>query len=92
MNREAVADRLCHQLNTFESSALSDEQLLALTVLLMLALPTALTPGPTAGFAHPMPHPASGQPLSSWTHRPMTANAHLGGFGIVRPLVAVRIS
>ncbi|GAB38514.1 MULTISPECIES: hypothetical protein [Gordonia] len=34
MNREAVADRLCHQLNTFESSALSDEQLLALTVLL----------------------------------------------------------
>src|ERR1700751_2376676 len=32
------------------------------------------------------PHLTSGAPLSSWPHRPLTANAYLGGFGIARAL------
>jgi hypothetical protein len=35
---------------------------------------------------HNLPHLTSGEPLSSWPHRPMTANAYLGGFGIARAL------
>jgi len=35
---------------------------------------------------HSLPHLASGQPLSSWPHQPLTANAYLGGFGIARAL------
>jgi hypothetical protein len=35
---------------------------------------------------HALPHLASGQPLSSWPHQPLTANAYLGGFGIARAL------
>ena len=31
---------------------------------------------------HSMPHLTSGEPLSSWPHQPLTANAYLGGFGI----------
>jgi hypothetical protein len=35
---------------------------------------------------HALPHLASGEPLSSWRHQPLTANAYLGGFGIARAL------
>jgi len=35
---------------------------------------------------HSLPHLASGEPLSSWPHQPLTANAYLGGFGIARAL------
>ena len=35
---------------------------------------------------HPLPHLTSGEPLSSWPHQPLTANAYLGGFGIARAL------
>ncbi|MFD9512796.1 acyclic terpene utilization AtuA family protein [Streptomyces mirabilis] len=35
---------------------------------------------------HCLPHLTSGQPLSDWTHQPLTANAYLGGFGIARAL------
>jgi hypothetical protein len=35
---------------------------------------------------HSLPHLTSGEPLSSWRHRPLTANAYLGGFGIARAL------
>jgi hypothetical protein len=35
---------------------------------------------------HSLPHLTSGEPLSSWPHRPLTANAYLGGFGIARAL------
>ena len=31
-------------------------------------------------------HLTSGEPLSSWPHQPLTANAYLGGFGIARAL------
>ncbi|PWU59226.1 exopolyphosphatase [Micromonospora globispora] len=33
-----------------------------------------------------LPHLTSGEPLSSWSHQPLTANAYLGGFGIARAL------
>ncbi|PWU45887.1 exopolyphosphatase [Micromonospora globispora] len=33
-----------------------------------------------------LPHLTSGEPLSSWPHQPLTANAYLGGFGIARAL------
>ncbi|HSS25226.1 MAG TPA: acyclic terpene utilization AtuA family protein, partial [Mycobacterium sp.] len=36
---------------------------------------------------HALPHLTSGEPLSSWPHQPLTANAYLGGFGIARALV-----
>jgi acyclic terpene utilization AtuA family protein len=35
---------------------------------------------------HPLPHLTSGEPLSSWPHEPLTANAYLGGMGIARAL------
>ena len=35
---------------------------------------------------HTLPHLTSREPLSSWPHRPLTANAYLGGFGIARAL------
>ncbi len=35
---------------------------------------------------HSLPHLTSGDPLSSWPHQPLTANAYLGGFGIARAL------
>lgn len=35
---------------------------------------------------HALSHLTSGEPLSSWPHRPLTANAYLGGFGIARAL------
>jgi hypothetical protein len=35
---------------------------------------------------HCLPHLTSGEPLSSWPHQPLTANAYLGGFGIARAL------
>ena len=35
---------------------------------------------------HPLTHLTTGEPLSSWPHRPLTANAYLGGFGIARAL------
>jgi Acyclic terpene utilisation family protein AtuA len=35
---------------------------------------------------HSLPHLKSGEPLSSWPHQPLTANAYLGGFGIARAL------
>ena len=35
---------------------------------------------------HSLPRLASGEPLSSWPHQPLTANAYLGGFGIARAL------
>lgn len=35
---------------------------------------------------HALPHLTTGEPLSSWTQTPMTANAYLGGFGITRAL------
>jgi Acyclic terpene utilisation family protein AtuA len=35
---------------------------------------------------HHLPHLTSGEPLSSWPHEPLTANAYLGGFGIARAL------
>jgi hypothetical protein len=35
---------------------------------------------------HSLPHLTSGEALSSWPHQPLTANAYLGGFGIVRAL------
>ena len=35
---------------------------------------------------HRLPHLTSGEPLSSWPYRPLTANAYLGGFGIARAL------
>ena len=35
---------------------------------------------------HALPHLTSGEPLSAWPHRPLTANAYLGGFGIARAL------
>ena len=35
---------------------------------------------------HSLPHLTSGEPLSSWPHLPLTANAYLGGFGIARAL------
>ena len=31
-------------------------------------------------------HLTSGEPLTSWPHQPLTANAYLGGFGIARAL------
>ena len=39
---------------------------------------------------HALPHLTSGEPLSSWPHRPLTANAYLGGFGIARALAPRR--
>jgi Acyclic terpene utilisation family protein AtuA len=33
-----------------------------------------------------LPHLTSGEPLSSWAHQPLTANAYLGGMGIARAL------
>ncbi len=39
---------------------------------------------PQAG--HTLQHLTGGEPLSSWPHRPLTANAYLGGFGIARAL------
>ena len=35
---------------------------------------------------HSLPHLTSGEPLSSWSHHPLTANAYLGAFGIARAL------
>jgi Acyclic terpene utilisation family protein AtuA len=35
---------------------------------------------------HALPHLTSGEPLSSWPHQPLTANAYLGAFGIARAL------
>ena len=35
---------------------------------------------------HSLPHLTSGEPLSSWSHQPLTANAYLGAFGIARAL------
>jgi Acyclic terpene utilisation family protein AtuA len=35
---------------------------------------------------HSLPHLTSGEPLSSWPHQPLTANAYLGGFGIASAL------
>src|SRR6201993_298859 len=35
---------------------------------------------------HSLPHLTSGEPLSSWPHQPLTANAYLGGLGIARAL------
>jgi hypothetical protein len=35
---------------------------------------------------HSLPHLTSGEPLSSWPHQPLTANAYLGGIGIARAL------
>ena len=35
---------------------------------------------------HSLAHLTSGEPLSSWPHQPLTANAYLGGFGIARAL------
>ena len=35
---------------------------------------------------HSLPHLTSGEPLASWPHQPLTANAYLGGFGIARAL------
>jgi hypothetical protein len=35
---------------------------------------------------HGLPHLSTGEPLASWPHRPLTANAYLGGFGIARAL------
>jgi hypothetical protein len=35
---------------------------------------------------HRLRHLTSGEPLSSWPHEPLTANAYLGGFGIARAL------
>jgi Acyclic terpene utilisation family protein AtuA len=35
---------------------------------------------------HSLPHLTSGEPLSSWPHQPLTANAYLGAFGIARAL------
>jgi Acyclic terpene utilisation family protein AtuA len=35
---------------------------------------------------HPLPHLTNGEPLSSWAHEPLTANAYLGGMGIARAL------
>jgi hypothetical protein len=34
----------------------------------------------------PLAHLTSGEPLTSWPHQPLTANAYLGGFGIARAL------
>src|SRR5271166_379885 len=38
------------------------------------------------GAGHSLPHLTSGEPLSSWPHQPLTANAYLGGLGIARAL------
>jgi hypothetical protein len=35
---------------------------------------------------HSLPHLTSGEPLSSWPHQALTANAYLGAFGIARAL------
>jgi hypothetical protein len=35
---------------------------------------------------HSLAHLTSGEPLSSWPHQPLTANAYLGGLGIARAL------
>jgi hypothetical protein len=35
---------------------------------------------------HLLAHLTSGDPLTSWPHQPLTANAYLGGFGIARAL------
>ena len=35
---------------------------------------------------HSLRHLTSGEPLSSWSHQPLTANAYLGAFGIARAL------
>jgi hypothetical protein len=35
---------------------------------------------------HSLQHLTSGEPLSSWPHQPLTANAYLGAFGIARAL------
>jgi hypothetical protein len=35
---------------------------------------------------HSLPNVTSGEPLSSWPHQPLTANAYLGAFGIARAL------
>ena len=35
---------------------------------------------------HSLPHLTSGEPLASWPHQPLTANAYLGGFGIAKAL------
>jgi hypothetical protein len=34
----------------------------------------------------PLAHLTSGEPLTSWPHQPLTANAYLGAFGIARAL------
>jgi Acyclic terpene utilisation family protein AtuA len=39
-----------------------------------------------AQAGHALWHLTGGEPLSSWPHRPLTANAYLGGFGIARAL------
>jgi Acyclic terpene utilisation family protein AtuA len=39
-----------------------------------------------AQAGHALRHLTGGEPLSSWPHRPLTANAYLGGFGIARAL------
>ncbi len=38
------------------------------------------------GAGHSLPHLTSGEPLSSWPHQSLTANAYLGGLGIARAL------
>jgi Acyclic terpene utilisation family protein AtuA len=35
---------------------------------------------------HSLAHLTTGEPLSSWPHQPLTANAYLGGLGIARAL------
>lgn len=37
---------------------------------------------------HQLPHLYTGQPLSTWKHTPLTANAYLGGWGICEALKA----
>jgi hypothetical protein len=39
-----------------------------------------------AQAGHSLAHLTSGEPLSSWPHKPLTANAYLGAFGIARAL------
>ena len=41
---------------------------------------------PLQQAGHPLPHLTSAEPLSSWPHQPLTANAYLGGLGIARAL------
>jgi hypothetical protein len=49
-----------------------------------------LTPrlGELAAAGHTLSHLDTGEPLSSWGHEPLTANAYLGAWGIVRALQA----